>query len=381
MHIKPIQAGTVRIATFNVSMEASNYLGTSDPSKLSEQVLAERLASGNAQQIRNIAEIIQRVRPDILLLNEFDYIADTAKGIRAFLHNYLAKPQHGQPAIQYPYLYVAPVNTGVDSGLDLDNDGVASGVGADAFGFGYYPGQYGMVLLSRYPIDVDQVRTFQTFLWRDMPGNRLAQITGPDGSSFYSSEAQARLRLSSKSHWDVPVNIGGVTLHVLASHPTPPAFDGAERRNAHRNHDEIRFWRDYLSQDEGDYIYDDAGKRGGFKGQNFVIVGDLNASPVEGDAFNTPLLALLSMPALKGLQAPVSQGAAEHTPDSVHAAAHTAAWRMRADYVLPGGSNIQALSQGVFWPDKSQETFRLVESRQASSDHRLVWVDLSIKND
>ena len=29
--------------------------------------------------------------------------------------------------------------------------------------------------------------------------------------------------------------------------PTPPAFDGEEDRNGRRNHDEIRFWVDYVS--------------------------------------------------------------------------------------------------------------------------------------
>ena len=32
-------------------------------------------------------------------------------------------------------------------------------------------------------------------------------------------------RLSSKSHWDVPLSIGGRTVHFLVSHPTPPVFD------------------------------------------------------------------------------------------------------------------------------------------------------------
>ena len=54
-------------------------------------------------------------------------------------------------------------NTGVDSGLDLNRDGLATGKGEDAFGYGLYPGQYGMLLLSRYPIAVEKVRTFQNF--------------------------------------------------------------------------------------------------------------------------------------------------------------------------------------------------------------------------
>ena len=41
----------------------------------------------------------------------------------------------------------------------------------DAFGFGFFPGQFGMAVFSKYPIDVASVRTFQLFLWKDMPGN------------------------------------------------------------------------------------------------------------------------------------------------------------------------------------------------------------------
>jgi hypothetical protein len=40
-------------------------------------------------------------------------------------------------------------------------------------------------------------------------------------------------RLSSKSHWDVPIVIGRKTVHFLVSHPTPPVFDGPEDRNGH----------------------------------------------------------------------------------------------------------------------------------------------------
>ncbi len=71
-------------------------------------------------------------------------------------------------------------------------------------------------------------------------------------------------RLSSKSHWDVPVKVGNKTIHILASHPTPPSFDGAEDRNGKRNHDEIRFWKDYISDSSNQYIYDDKGVKGGF---------------------------------------------------------------------------------------------------------------------
>src|SRR6201999_1297636 len=98
------------------------------------------------------------------------------------------------------------------------------GGGGDALGFGEFPGQYAMAVLSRFPIDAKHARTFRKFLWRDMPGAVM-----PPG--WYSPEELDVLPLSSKSHWDVPIRVGRTTLHVLASHPTPPAFDGDEDRN------------------------------------------------------------------------------------------------------------------------------------------------------
>ncbi len=79
------------------------------------------------------------------------------------------------------------------------------------------------------------------------------------------------MRLSSKSHWDIPININGKEIHILASHPTPPVFDGPENRNGNRNHDEIRFWRDYIDNTQANYIYDDGGKKGGLSPTNHLL--------------------------------------------------------------------------------------------------------------
>ncbi len=71
--------------------------------------------------------------------------------------------------------------------------------------------------------------------------------TDPDGTPWYTPGPELdSFRLSSKSHWDVPIEIGKKTVHFLVSHPTPPVFDGPEDRNGTRNHDEIRFWADYV---------------------------------------------------------------------------------------------------------------------------------------
>ena len=83
-----VSATELTVATFNVSMEAENYVSKSDVAKgeaLGPQVLASQLKKGDHPQIRNIAAIIQQVQPDIILLNEFDYIADSNKGIKAFI--------------------------------------------------------------------------------------------------------------------------------------------------------------------------------------------------------------------------------------------------------------------------------------------------------
>merc|ERR1712071_54326 len=113
-------------------------------------------------QAKFIAEIIKINNPDVLLLNEFDYDNMDQNGtsslsLRLFGENFLTN--------QYPFAYSAPSNTGVPSGRDLSKDGEIFG-GNDAFGFGFFPGQYGMAVYLKYPIDYDNIRTFQKFLWK-----------------------------------------------------------------------------------------------------------------------------------------------------------------------------------------------------------------------
>jgi endonuclease/exonuclease/phosphatase family metal-dependent hydrolase len=365
---------SVRFATFNVSMDATNYV-EKDQTIIGEE-LQSNLRNGHHKQIKNVADIIQRLKPDIILLNELDYSKQSKTDVQNFIKHYLKVSQNNQNPIDYPYFYSAPVNTGVDSGLDLDKDGIASGTKGDAFGFGLFPGHYGMVVLSKFPIQFEQIRTFQKFLWKDMPNNLLATIKDESGQLYYSQAAQQILRLSSKSHWDIPITIGNQTIHLLASHPTPPVFDGPENRNGKRNHDEIRFWTDYLSGSERSaYIYDDNGKSGGIKGEHFVLAGDLNASPDEGDGIKSGIKGLLEHPLVNDLIVPKSEGGKLHTPNNQYSAQHSAGWGMRADYVLPSTS-LEVKGSGVFWPKQNNPLHRLIKDRQSSSDHRLVWIDI-----
>ncbi len=386
-------AETVRFATFNVSLYDKS------PGRL-----AQRLATRDDVQARTIAEIIQRVRPDVLLLNEFDYEPHDS-AIQDFLTNYLAVGQHvsqspdgpAQP-IEYAHRFRAASNTGVSSGFDLDRDGTAqqtpgdSQYGGDCWGYGEYPGKYAMVLLSQYPIDSKAVRTFQRFRWRDMPAARLPDdLETAAPRDWYSGKILEQFPLSSKSHWDVPIRITGQTLHVLASHPTPPTYDGPEDRNGRRNHDEIRFWVDYIDPDSSGYIYDDQGQRGGLPlGEKFVVMGDLNGDPADGDGAEG-IQRLLNSPHVNPIPIPESAGGAEQARlqgganathvgkpkyDTLDAADADGPGNLRVDYVIPATS-LTTLASGVFWPENKKRLFSLVGTYPfPSSDHRLVWIDI-----
>jgi len=372
----------VRFATFNASLNR-NFEG---------QLVGDLSTTTNAQA-RAVAEIIQRTRPDVLLINEFDFVED-GQAAELFQDNYLSVGQMGADPIDYPYYYVAPSNTGIPSGFDLNNNGVVGGPD-DAFGFGFFPGQFGMVVFSRYPIDTDAVRTFQMFLWQDMPGALLPDDPStPEPADWYSQEELEVFRLSSKSHWDVPIQVGAREVHFLVSHPTPPVFDGPEDRNGTRNHDEIRLWADYVTPGPtSDYIYDDDGVHGGLKpGSMFVIAGDQNSDPLDGDSIPGAIQQLTEHPLVNTEVTPDSEGAVEasalqgganltHQSDPRFDTADfsdTAPGNLRADYVLPR-VNLRIQDAGVFWPVQDDPLFRLTGAFPfPSSDHRLVWVDLSI---
>ncbi|MFT5407180.1 MAG: hypothetical protein ACI9DF_006052 [Verrucomicrobiales bacterium] len=367
----------VRIATFNASLNRARagllLEDLRDPSR------------STARQIQRVAEIIQTVRPDILFINEFDHDAE-GEGIRLFQENFLGIGQNGKEPIKYGYRFTAPSNTGLASGLDFDNNRrIAQTSGSndyagDAFGFGQFSGQYGMAVYSRFPIKPELARVFQSFLWKDMPNALL-----PNGSNgtpnWYSEEESAVFRLSSKSHWDLPIDVNGQLVHLLLSHPTPPVFDGGEDRNGRRNHDEIRFWADYLTPNKSSYIYDDAGLAGGLgEGERFVIMGDLNADPNDGDSVSGAAQQVVDHPRVNAAPIPAGHGGKEvadknHRGDPAHDTADFSQENLRADYALPSKSGFTIRDAAVFWPERAAPISAAV---RGASDHRLVYVDLTL---
>eukprot|EP00934_Nitzschia_sp_Nitz4_P002920 Nitzschia sp. Nitz4//NODE_444_length_18484_cov_71.934560//28//5304//NITZ4_additional_000056-RA//-1//CDS//3329531893//2910//frame0 len=361
--------------------------------------LQEAMKGTDNSAAKATAEVIQFANADVIALNEFDHVWSedgvydkeaTLEVVANFQANYLGVSQNGQNPVHYDYVFVAPCNTGVQSGYDLDNDG-ATGSGNDAFGFGIYPGQYSLVFLSNFPIIESEVRTFQTFLWKDMPGAYLP--TDPldsdgdgDTSSYYNSTELEIFRLSSKSHWDIPCDINGATYHFLVSHPTPPVFDDGEITeypsnelidwNGLRNHDEIRFWADYISGE--DYIYDDDGVFGGMANcTHFVLMGDQNADPIDGDTTFDPALMLLNHDRIDTSITPVSDGAAEEVDEEYHdRETKTSSFDLRVDYVLPSKVGWTIEQAAVFWPVSTDIEYFLLDA----SDHRLVMVDFTLAN-
>ena len=237
-----LPAQQIRVVTYNAAFDLA-----------AERELAASLRDGTNFHARRVAEIVQIIQPDVLLLNEFDYDAAGTGATRLNDKFFNVSQGAGRIAQNYPYRYVAISNTGIHTGLDLDNN---SGVndtpgneiyGGDCLGYGEFPGKYAMAVFSKFPIDLASVRTFETILWKDQPGALI-----PPG--YYSEDELTIFRLSSKSHWDVPIDVNGKVFHFLVSHPTPPVFDGAEDRNGRRNHDEIRLWADYLTPGASDYL-------------------------------------------------------------------------------------------------------------------------------
>jgi hypothetical protein len=265
-------------------------------------------------------ERLVAAQADIVLLTDFDFDADLL-ALEALREALSAEELH------YPHLFAALPNTGVSTGLDLDGDGRRGGP-RDAQGFGYFAGQGGQAVLSRFPVRL--VQDFTNLLWRDAPDSLMADLPGPDVQ-----------RLSSSAHWqlDVTTSDGVVSLLTLAA--TPPVFDGPEDRNGRRNFDEVSLWRHVLDGRFGQPI------------ARPVILGNLNLEPENGDGRRGGVRAWLDHPRLQ-----------DPLPDRA-----TTYWaktgRMRVSYVLPA-SDITVVGAGV------------MRSAENAGPHQLVWGDLDL---
>ncbi len=142
-----------------------------------------------------------------------------------------------------------------------------------------------------------------------------------------------------------------------------------------------------------DYPYDDRGRQGGLRrGARFVIAGDQNSDPADGDSVPGAIQQLLDSRRLRdplptsggGPEASARQGGANltHESDPAYDTADfsddPAPGNLRADYVLPSRS-LPVRGSGIFWPRPGNPLSRLTgEFPFPSSDHRSVWVDVKV---
>lgn len=377
---------SLRVATVNAGLSEDE-----------EGALAERLEGGQDEAAQMLARNIQKTRPDVLLITDIDtdtHVADI------FKDQYLAEAQTDGEAgskalspLDYRYVYAASTNAGVQSGADLNGNG-STGDAGDAFGVGHFEGQRSMILYSRYPIKQDEVRTFNDLIWSELPGNSL-------DTEKYSKLVRSVLPLNSTSLWDVPLDVDGETVHVVATGLTPDQGEGAD---ADRRLDQLRFLNMYLSDsDELRDLTDDAGAYGGLeKDANAVVLGALgpdaeslddNAEQKRQDAADELETFLdsdeldVAKPSSAGAQCKDDASLQIRTIlDFVCAtqyATRIGGGTSRSDYVAAAnGSTISesgieaALSRAV-----AEKSSAGTSSAASAGARRIVWADVTLKRD
>ncbi len=328
----------LRIATWNPEL-------TRNGPGLMLQAIRDR----DDPQVAAVVAVLQRLDADVVVLTGIDY--DYGQAAITALQADLATA-----GADYPHVLALRPNAGVQTGLDLDGNG-QTGEARDAQGFGRFAGSAGMAVLSRLPLG--EARDFSGLLWADLPGANL-----PPDMSDAAREVQL---LSTSGHFDVPVIHGdGRALHLLMWYATPPVFDGPEDRNGRRNHDEAAFWRHLLA---GDLPFAPPESP-------FVLLGQSNLDPVDGDGLHQAMTALLTHPAL---QDPAPRGENLHVdpgqtgdPRLDTALYAKGLGGLRVDVLLPQ-AGLDVPTAGVLWPAEGDP---FIATLDAASRHRPVWADI-----
>ena len=335
-----LSAEGIRIATWNVSLDRTG-----------PGLLVGDLTRADDPQIAAVVRVLVALKADVILLTAIDY--DRGGVALGLLADRLAAA-----GVDYPHRFAFRPNTGLQTGFDVDGDGRIGGP-RDAQGFGLYSGQGGMAVLSRLAIDTDAARDLSGFLWRDLPGALI-----PGGTDPGLMEVQ---RLATTGFWDVPVLTASGPLHLLAWHATPPVFDGPEDRNGRRNHDEAAFWRLFL----------DAALPMQPPPMPFVLLGDGNLDPADGDGLRDGMAALLAHPVLQDPRPQGPHGRTEpaHQGDpALDTVLYDGLGGLRLDYVLPA-AGLTVTGAGVLWPTPDDP---LAADLAAASRHYPVWVDIDL---
>ena len=330
----------LRIATWNPEL-------TRNGPGLMLQAIRDR----DDPQVAAVVAVLAQLGADVVVLTgvDYDYGQAAITALQADLR---------AAGADYPHVLALRPNAGVPTGLDLDGNG-QTGEARDAQGFGRFAGSAGMAVLSRVPLG--EPRDFSTLLWRDLPQANLP----PD----MTDAARAVQLLSTSGHYEVPVTYAdGKTLNLLLWYATPPVFDGPEDRNGRRNHDEAAFWLHLIA---GSLPFPPPQTP-------FVLLGQSNLDPVDGDGLHDAMTALLTHPALQDIQ--------PRGDDLHHDPGHrgdpsldTALYGkglggLRVDVLLPQ-AGLTVTASGVMWPTPTDD---FAATLTAASRHRPVWAEVAL---
>jgi hypothetical protein len=289
---------------------------------------------GKDKQLAALAQVVQEVNPDVLLLTKVDFDAglQTSEALRAFL--------------EYPHMLAHAPNSIQPVALDLDGDGRKP----DRQVWARYAGEGAMLLLSRYPMSLSF--HLNDLLWKDVPDAQMPEYE--DKRPFPSKGARDAQKLVGQGFWVVQVDVGDdPPLAMALFQNQAPVFDGPEDMNGLRSRAQLGLLSAVMD-----------GEHGPFPKERFVLLGNTNLDPERGDGDRGAMARMLSDPRIKD---PESRTEAGETA--------TAYWEnpgpMRVSYVLPS-RDWDILDAGVFWPNQGP----LREVAEQASRHRLVWVDI-----
>ena len=294
---------SARFATFNASLN-----------RAAEGQLVADLSTPDNVQAQAVAEVIQRTRPDVLLINEFDFDAERRGRCACSSQLPVGRPQRGQTHPRTAYRFVAPSNTGIPSGFDLNNDGTVGGPD-DAFGFGVLPGpvRHGGLLalpdrLRRQsaPSSTSSGRTCRERCCPTTRPPRPGRLVLARGAGRVPAVVQEPLG---------PADPGRAARSSTSWSATRPRRSSTVPRTAtgRRNHDEIRFWADYVLPGAQRLPLRRRGRarRPQARASRFVIAGDQNADPFDGDSVAGAAQQLLDNPRVNTSRTPTSAGGPE----------------------------------------------------------------------
>jgi 3-phytase len=357
---EPAHPSTVRTASLETTnnVYADLTVATVDTglTSSSDGATLAKLDSDKSERAAQLTKAVAEQQPDVLVLTGIDVDSDGAT-LDALKKNYLAK---NDDVPDYRYTYAPATNAGVDSGADLDGDGTIGGAG-DALGPGDFAGQSSIAVLSTKPIDTNGVRSFTDLAWKDVPGQHLA-------ASSFARDVRSDVPLFSTSLWDLPIDIGNDTVHVVAT-----SLSGATGTHADpvRNADQLAFLKSYVdgATDLGN-VEDDQGRSGPLSPDTpSVIAGDLGVDAASGGRAGRTLTSLLNDPS-NDAQAPTPTSSAwlatlgRLLQRGSHATqAQTGQGAAQLDYVMaPGDSPKATATTAVDAISEPDLTTRLVVS-------------------